>query len=183
MLISIDLENFKKYKGNTEGFIVLQLLYEKRLDVLKKYLGFIEEPIISISNSSLLNILEENEYIKITGEDLDSIYLLPKSKEVFNCKEVDFKEFWDKYHQICNIPKTDAAQAKIYFNRLNRHEKIAALNNIPQYYNSCVKNKDVRSGKIYVKKARTYLSDKNFNDEFDYKHDNVVEDDWTRQCI
>ena len=46
-----------------------------------------------------------------------------------------------------------------YWNKLKSGEKIRAINNIQPYFDSL-------NDKKYCKKARTYLSDKNFNDEF-----------------
>jgi len=77
-------------------------------------------------------------------------------------KEDTFKSFWDSYHTITGLPKTDMKNAEMYWKRLNKTEQQKAIDNIQEYYN-CLPIYE--SGKP-IKKARTYLSDKSFNDEF-----------------
>jgi hypothetical protein len=74
-------------------------------------------------------------------------------------KESDFLIFWDSYHSLTGLRKTNQQPAFKYWNKLSELEKQKALNNIKPYYDSL-------NDKIYCKIARTYLSDKNFNDEF-----------------
>jgi len=70
-----------------------------------------------------------------------------------------FSQFWDSYHSITKLKKTDNEAALKYWKKLTDEEKQKAIDNIKPYYDSL-------SDKKYCKKARTYLSDKNFNDEF-----------------
>ena len=72
---------------------------------------------------------------------------------------VSFDLFWNSYHEITDLKKSDKDPSLKYWDKLNNIEKEKALNNIKPYWDSL---KD----KKYCKKARTYLSDKNFNDEF-----------------
>ncbi|MEG2370564.1 MAG: DUF6291 domain-containing protein [Alistipes sp.] len=74
-------------------------------------------------------------------------------------KETTFEEFWNAYHRITSLNKTDREAASKYWHRLSQVEQRRARDNIQPYYNSL---NDVK----WCKKARTYLSDKNFNDEF-----------------
>ena len=74
-------------------------------------------------------------------------------------KEHMFITFWNRWHLITKLPKTDMQAAKKYFSKLTKAEKEKALSNIQPYFDSL---KDPQ----YCKKARTYLRDKNFNDEF-----------------
>ena len=74
-------------------------------------------------------------------------------------KEKGFVEFWNQFHTITKKPKTDRESTLKYWKKLSIEEKRIAYKNIPLFFNS-LKDKD------YCKKARTYLSDKNFNDEF-----------------
>jgi hypothetical protein len=76
----------------------------------------------------------------------------------------DFSLFWNKYHEVTNKPKTDKVATEKYWNKLNTDEKQKAFDNIKSY-------SETSSDKTYLKKARTYLSDKNFNDEM--KADNT----------
>ena len=73
---------------------------------------------------------------------------------------IDFSEFWNKYHKITKKPKTDKDNSIKYWNKLTASEQKKAINNIFNYSKTQTDNK-------YLKKARTYLSDKNFNDEFE----------------
>lgn len=86
-----------------------------------------------------------------------------KESKVNESKEkkvnTDFNLFWNSYHEISGKPKTDLRAAEKYWNKLNESEKKKAFDNIKPYCESI-------SDKKYIKKARTYLADKNFNDEF-----------------
>ena len=57
------------------------------------------------------------------------------------------------------MPKTDKEAALKYWKQLDQTEQKKAVENIQSYYD-CLRDKN------YCKKARTYLDDKNFNDEF-----------------
>jgi len=74
-------------------------------------------------------------------------------------EENDFDFFWLKYHAITGKLKTDKDDALKHWSKLKQHEKTRAIGNIQNYA-------DTQDDKQYLKKARTYLSDKNFNDEF-----------------
>ena len=75
---------------------------------------------------------------------------------VINNKGFDF--FWNQYHDITSMPKTDKDPAFKHWKKLTDTERNLAIEKITDYYDS-VENKK------YVKKARTYLADKSFNDE------------------
>ena len=70
-----------------------------------------------------------------------------------------FDDFFTKYNKTLGIPRTDLNAAKKHWLRLTDDEKKRATDNIEAYKNSL---RDVR----YCHKARTYLSDKHFDDEF-----------------
>jgi hypothetical protein len=71
----------------------------------------------------------------------------------------DFESFFTNYHNITKQPKTDKEASFREWKKLTKQEQIKANEKVNEYYNSL-------SDKKYVKKARTYLKDKNFNDEF-----------------
>jgi hypothetical protein len=73
--------------------------------------------------------------------------------------EKEFNMFWNYFHEITGKKKTDKEPTLKYWNKLSDSEKQKALDNIKSYFTSL---SDIK----YCKKARTYLSDKNFNDEF-----------------
>ena len=80
------------------------------------------------------------------------------SKDIYN----DFEIFWNDYHSITGLPKTDKEPAFKYFKQLTKKEQLAAAENIRKYADTI---QDIK----YCKKARTYLSSKTFNDEFTTK--------------
>lgn len=78
-----------------------------------------------------------------------------------------FSEFWDSYHEITGLKKTDMQPAQKYWKQLTKGEKEKALKNIQLYYDSL-------NDKKYCKKARTYLSAKSYNDEFASKENQYM---------
>ena len=84
---------------------------------------------------------------------------IEKEDEVENGDKNDFIIFWDSYHLITGLNKSDKDAAEKYWKKLTKTDQQKAINNIKSYFDSL-------NDKKYCKKARTYLSDKNFNDEF-----------------
>lgn len=82
-----------------------------------------------------------------------------KNEKNDNNLSADFENFWNRYHSVTGKPKTDKEPAKKYWKKLNKLERGKAVQNIKPYFDSL-------NDKQYCKKARTYLSDKNYNDEF-----------------
>jgi hypothetical protein len=74
-------------------------------------------------------------------------------------KENSFDLFWNEFHKITSRNKTDKEPTKKHWIKLNQIEQQKAIDSIKKYFDSL-------SDKKYCKKARTYLADKNFNDEF-----------------
>jgi len=70
-----------------------------------------------------------------------------------------FEGFWNQYHQITTLPKTDRLAAHKYWNKLSQGEQVKAIDMIQPYFDS-LRDKD------YCKIARTYLSGKAFDDQF-----------------
>jgi len=108
--------------------------------------------------------LEKHGYIKITTEDFSWIprQKLLSLRDKIN-PEPDFEEFWNKYHEITGLKKTDLQATIKYWKKLTKNERQKAVENISNYYDSL----PIYSTGRPVKKARTYLGDKNFNDEFE----------------
>lgn len=80
-----------------------------------------------------------------------------KEKNVKN-NILSFENFWNSYHQITGMSKTDKDAAAKYWRKLTESERKKAMENIQAYSDS--------NDPKFRKKCRTYLSDKNFNDEF-----------------
>lgn len=72
---------------------------------------------------------------------------------------ISFENFFYEYHRITKLKKSDKEAALKKWKQLSKTEQKKAFDNIQNYYDSL-------SDKKYCKKARTYLNDKNFNDEF-----------------
>lgn len=120
--------------------------------------------------SLLSKSLEKRLYIKLIKDDtlsLDSYDLRQKSLDLFKIiSTVEFTEFWDKYHEITHLPKTDKVPTNKYWKGLSNKEKQLAYKNIENYFNSL-------NDKRFCKKARTYLADKNFLDEWETKQETI----------
>jgi hypothetical protein len=108
---------------------------------------------------NVLESLQNKLYIKIQGEEFDELICREKAELLFSEKGITFEEFWDLYHTTTHLPKTDNKPARSKWNRLTKGKKKLAIDNIRAYYDSL-------SDKRYCKKARTYLEDENFMDEF-----------------
>ena len=106
-------------------------------------------------------------YLKITSGD--EFVLRQKALDLraqIN-PEPQFDEFWNKYHDITGQRKSDLQAVLKYWKKLSKVEKKLAIDNIKPYFYSL----PVYSTGRPVKKARTYLRDKNYNDEFSYKEE------------
>ena len=118
----------------------------------------------------ILQNLEDNMYIKLSENNW---LLRGKGRELFESKaSVTFEEFWNHYHTVTHLAKTDRAAAEKYWKKLKPKEKELAIEKVQAYYNSL-------NDKKFCRKARTYLENKNFNDEFKVKEVK----DWTAQRV
>jgi len=125
----------------------------------------------------ILNQLQNLMYIKlVSSEDWTTIELRKKATDLFpENKGASFDEFWEKYHEIAKKPKTDKEAAFKHWKRLKSSEQQKALDNIENYITFVVSTQ----GRAFIKKARTYLADKNFNDEFGTNEN----EDWTKNHV
>jgi hypothetical protein len=108
------------------------------------------------------NIEALGEFIQgltFSPEELRTLYdiLTLEEKEPFD--EDEFEYFWLYYHKATGMPKTDKDAAMKYYKKLTKTERGRAYDNVWPYYCSV-------QDKRFLKKCRTYLKDKNFNDEF-----------------
>ena len=90
-------------------------------------------------------------------------------KHFANITTLSFDDFWDKYHTTTRQPKTDRDSSLKYWKKLTKEEQQKAIDNINNYFF----NLPTYSTGKPVKKARTYLADKNFNDEWKVKQQTV----------
>ncbi len=94
--------------------------------------------------------------IKLITDNLERVIVFLSEQKKEN---LYFITFWDQYHLITGLSKTDKEATEKYWKKLKSDEQQKAIDNIKLYYDSL-------NDKKYCKKARTYLADKNFNDEF-----------------
>jgi hypothetical protein len=101
--------------------------------------------------------LQSKLYIK---QGVETIELRKKTTDLFpEDKGIEFDEFWTAYHTITGLRPTDKEPARKYWKRMTIKEKNKAIEAIKPYFDSL-------NDKRYCKKARTYLGDKNYYDEF-----------------
>lgn len=151
MELVIDLDNLKKSSIFAPEYIILQMISEG-INPLDFDWGY------GSSVDMELHLLEQNLWIK----KVDEGYILrDKGRQLFesSTSTITFDEFWENYHRITGLPKTDKEAAKTKWKRLSNKERNKADENIQAYY-------DNLNDKKYCRKARTYLENKNFNDEF-----------------
>lgn len=166
MEITVDLTRFFKQNLTIDTYILLQLIADKNMNEVYKYLFAIEEfeDTQEFSESNLLLNLQALDYIKIAEDNLvlrtNGLKLFPE--EIVN---ITFDMFWDKYHFLTKLNKTDRDAAEGYWRKLKTKEKILAYSDeILKIYIAAIKQ-----GNSYFFKARTYLRDKHFNDEYTVK--------------
>lgn len=159
MELTIDLKKLGKSGLFLEDFCILALIN----------LG-IDPNDYNLSDKYVIKDLEENMYIRTTDEGYE---LRGRGRELFESKaSVTFEEFWNHYHTVTHLAKTDRAATEKYWKRLKPKEKELAVEKVQAYYNSL-------NDKKFCRKARTYLENKNFNDEFKVKEVK----DWTAQRV
>lgn len=156
----IEKERLYRSQLPFEQYFVLYLLFHKEIGDLDRMFPFEGE-------QDVLLHLQANNYVRIEGHCWKSIVITFKVKELFSDtvdmkpeKVVGFETFWKMYHAITKKPKVDKSPAEKYWKKLSPQEKQKAVNSkvLEDYCN----NVDFK----YRKKARTYLADKNFDDEW-----------------
>lgn len=152
--MEFNIETFKKLKLTPNQFTLLYaLIYED--DALYK---------ISCYGEDLWQ-LQSLGYIKLDNDN--KAILRKKALDLKGTDEVAFELFWSKYHEVTALKKTDLQASLKYWTKLSKLDKQKAFDNIQAYYDSLP---IYATGKP-IKKARTYLNDRNFNDEFEIKRD------------
>ena len=145
----IDMALLENSQLSLKKFLYLQALVEELQ---------IDLELIDAEWEKLERELEADMYIKIIGNEP---FPRQKALDLFNKQttSVAFKEFWERYHQITGKPKTDKHPTEKHWKRLTKASKQKAFDMISPYFCSLDDPK-------YCKKARTYLADRNFEDEF-----------------
>lgn len=74
-------------------------------------------------------------------------------------EQYGFLEFWNHYHEITNLPKSDKDSTLKHWKKLSLEEKRKAYSMAQPYFNSV-------EDKKFLVKARTFISNRRFDDEF-----------------
>ena len=85
-----------------------------------------------------------------------------KKKKKYTIEET-FNFFWQHYHEVTKIPKTDKAAAMKKWNKFTINIHRQAYLFVGKYFDHVVR---MYGSNRYVKKARTYLEDKVWEDEY-----------------
>ena len=155
-------ENIKTYQNsglNYSEFLLLKCIFED-IDL------FYHLQNINYQNDNFIYPileLENNGFIRMIGP---LVHLTEKTKLLFeqrSKKEDGFEEFWELYHNITKKSKSDKEPAKKYWIKLTLKEREKCMNKelLTNYANSVDSQ--------YIKKCRTFLGDKNFNDSYEVK--------------
>jgi len=149
------IEEFKQFELSPGAYILLYALITNDTELMNKIV------FISLDKKEL----QDKGFIKLAEDE----EIIPRQKLIdlqnkLN-PEPQFIQFWDKYHEVTGLKKSDKDAAEKYWKKLTKKEKVLAINNIDAYYD----NLPIYAHGKPVKKARTYLGDKNFNDEFEVK--------------
>lgn len=158
------IDKYIESKLSPSSYFILYAIVHQDDEFLYHVRSFLE---LSLYNKCLKE-LEVNLYIKL---DKDNTWILRKkalSLQAEISPEIEFDKFWDKYHEVTGQKKTDLQASLKHWKKLTKTEKQLAIDNIKPYFNSL----PVYSTGRPIKKARTYLGDKNFNDEFEVIKEN-----------
>jgi hypothetical protein len=117
---------------------------------------------------------KDNDSVKDNVKDIKEETIVsgtPKSKK--DKDEKSFELIWVHYHKTTGRKKEDKEPALKHWVKLGVEEQRKAYANIPKWYNSLPDN--MKENKQFIKKFRTFLSDKNYNDDFEeVKASNVL---------
>lgn len=164
--INVDINKVNDVINDCLCYQLLDKCLHKKYGILtssgiqKRYLTAIDrrKEINLCKNYINVDINGINVHINWINDDNNTQSKEDNSKED-NSINVEFSVFWDSYHSITGLSKSDKESSEKYWKKLKEEERQKAINNIKPYFDSL-------NDKKYCKKARTYLSAKNFNDEF-----------------
>jgi len=165
----VTLKNLKKkFRSNTEDidYLIKEGLIKSKEDYIS--ISFLDEQCIErgkLSSTNSKNAKSRWDKVRdecdrnATASDSQCESDAIKKRKEKKRKEIEITEFWDLYHSISNKLKSDLQPSIKHWNKLTEIEKDKAKCNIQSYVDSVNDPK-------YIVKARTYLADKKFNDEF-----------------
>jgi len=102
------------------------------------------------------------------GQPADTYKKEKKDNNDKNNINIAFELFWNEYHRLTGKNKTDKDSSLKYWKGLIKAEQQKAIQMISAYAKT-------QEDPKYLKKARTYLSDKNFNDELEAPKQGLTE--------
>ena len=156
----------KRFKKSNKELIYLEEIGAIKVENEQVLINFLLEQSKERKTLSTQNSLNAKERWKkksdrnATASNPQSENHAIKRREEKRRKDnTDITSFWDSYHALSEKPKTDLEASNKHWVKLTEAEKNLAIENIKPYVDSV-------NDKKFIVKARTYLSDKKFNDEF-----------------
>lgn len=106
-----------------------------------------------------LESLVETTRLRVIQYDLYTCKMNKQTENVVYSE--DFETFWNAFHDLTQVRAVDKLPSFRAWKKLSKNERIKAQDKIAQYYYSLSKT-------MYCVKALTYLTNKKFNDQFQY---------------
>lgn len=165
--MNFSIENFRESNLSPNAYLLLYSFVLDDLELTKHIHNKIGESEYRIAYFEL----QELGYIKLSAEEI----WVPRQKLLSLRNSINpepqFERFWKGYHEYAkqfysSFKATDKTPAEKHWKKLTKAEKQLALDNYKLFIDSSSERN------IFLKKARTYLGDKNFNDEFETKKSN-----------
>lgn len=158
------IQEFKELGLSPNEYIILYSLVYEDLE-LQSYLNTL---ISSAPFHACLIMLQKAGYIKINEDRSWTPRQKLLSLQTKINPEPEFEEFWKGYHEYAkqfnpSFRATDKTAGEKHWKKLNKAEKNLAFDNYKKFIDSTCTTMSAR----YIKKAYTFLRDKNFNDEFE----------------
>lgn len=152
------IEEFKQFELSPGAYILLYALVYNDGELMNR--------IVPISQHK--RELQDKGFVKLDEEE--NIILRQKTLDLQNKLNPEplFEEFWKGYHQYAkqfynNFKATDRDPAEKHWKKLTKAQRQLAIDKYKLFIDASVERN------IFLKKARTYLSDHNFLDEFEVK--------------
>lgn len=158
MIIEIDVNKLSKLGLSPTDYCVLICIQD---GIFPPWLN----PDVIAHNKVYKMITDKLEHNMWIANSVDGLMLRKKGLDLLTDNvNVKFDVFYDKYRKVTGLLKTERTATEKYWNKLKVKDKQLALDTIELYYSN---------NKEYPHKARTYLSERHFEDEFNETKNNV----------
>ena len=90
-------------------------------------------------------------------------YVGKSKQELAHAQEdgITFEAFWEKFHEVTQLPKLNVGRARREWKKLSVHERNLAITHIDEFY-------DNQRNMKFCQQGASYLSDKAFLNEYNY---------------